>query len=102
MGKKVNFDKVIKMIEELVAALKKEQEDDDNKKEYCVTQIDQLEDLSNMISETTDSIATTAEEIEALEDGIKKLDKDVAEATDTRKEENEDYTALMESDTAAK
>merc|ERR1719262_1699536 len=55
-----------------------------------------------MISDTTDSIATTAEEIEALEDGIKQLDKDVAEATETRKEENEDYTALMASNTAAK
>merc|ERR1719191_1304269 len=55
-----------------------------------------------MISETTDKLKTTADEIETLEDGIKKLDKEVMEATDTRCEENEDYTALMASDTAAK
>merc|ERR1719324_1198589 len=55
-----------------------------------------------MIEETKESIATTADEIEALEDGIEKLDKDVAEATETRKEENDDFKALMASDTAAK
>merc|ERR1719191_1715505 len=38
----------------------------------------------------------------ALEAGIKALDKSVAEATELRKEENEDFTSLMASDTAAK
>merc|ERR1712037_115386 len=37
-----------------------------------------------------------------LEAGIKALDKQVAEATEQRKEENEDYKALMQSDGAAK
>merc|ERR1711904_509592 len=36
------------------------------------------------------------------EDGIRQLDKDVAEATDNRKEENSDYKELMASNTAAK
>lgn len=40
--------------------------------------------------------------IEALDDGIKALDKSVAEATEQRKEENEDYTTLMASNSAAK
>jgi chromosome segregation ATPase len=113
LGRKVNFDKVLAMIDELVAALKKEQADDDDKKEYCTGQIDALEDkkkvlmqdlsdLETMISETTDKLKTTADEIETLEDGIKKLDKEVAEASENRKEENEDYTNLMASDTAAK
>merc|ERR1719387_2665483 len=48
------------------------------------------------------AIKTLAEEIAALEDGIKALDKSVAEATDMRKEENEDYTSLMANDGAAK
>merc|ERR1719343_963229 len=43
-----------------------------------------------------------SEEIAALEAGIKALDKSVAEATEQRKEENEDYTEMMASDTAAK
>merc|ERR1719161_2186737 len=38
----------------------------------------------------------------ALEEGIKALDKSVAEATEQRKEENAEYTELMASDGAAK
>merc|ERR1712194_801242 len=37
-GKKVGFDKIVKLIDGLVATLKKEQDDDDHKKEYCSTQ----------------------------------------------------------------
>merc|ERR1740121_3372781 len=49
-----------------------------------------------------EAIAVLTEEIAALEAGIKALDKSVAEATEQRKEENEDYTELMAQDTAAK
>jgi len=42
------------------------------------------------------------DEIAALEDGIRALDKSVAEATEQRKEENSDYKELMASDGAAK
>merc|ERR1719281_1666655 len=47
-------------------------------------------------------IKTLAEEIKALTDGIMKLDKSVLEATMQRKKENEEYTELMASNTAAK
>ena len=43
-GKKIGFDKVIKMIDEMVGTLKTEQQDDDNKKEYCAAQFDITED----------------------------------------------------------
>merc|ERR1719377_17617 len=46
--------------------------------------------------------AKTADEIKALGDGIVQLDKDVAEATENRKEENDDFKNLMASDSAAK
>merc|ERR1719387_2261337 len=46
--------------------------------------------------------ATTTEEIKALTAAIKALDKSVAEATEQRKEENEDYKELMASNSAAK
>merc|ERR1719313_442186 len=59
-------------------------------------------DLETAISDTKEKIATMADEIKALEAGIVKLDKDVAEATETRKEENEDYKTLMANDAAAK
>jgi len=112
-GKKIGFEKVIKMIDEMVETLKKEQVDDDAKKEYCATQFDTaddkkkelektLADLETAIAADNEGIATLTAEIEALEDSIKALDKAVAEATEQRKEENEEYTELMASNSAAK
>jgi chromosome segregation ATPase len=112
-GKKIGFEKVIGMIDTMVASLKEEQLDDDNKKEYCMTQFDvsddskkalerKKSDLEAAIASTEEGIATTTEEIKALTDAIKALDKSVAEATEQRKEENEDYKELMASDSAAK
>merc|ERR1719389_218481 len=112
-GKKVDFSKVVKMIDEMVAVLKKEQQDDDDKKEYCATQFDLADDkkkglersvsnLEKAIEKAKELIAALGEEIKALEAGIKALDKSVAEATEQRKEENAEYTELMASDGAAK
>jgi len=88
----------------LTANGKKEQQDDDNKKEYCDEQFDladdkkveekKIADLETAITESEEGIITTKEQIDALEDGIRALDKSVAEATEQRKEEHEDYTAL--------
>jgi len=112
-GKKVNFDKVLKMIDDLVAAMKKEQFDDNSKKEYCEMQFDftedkkkalshETKDLETTISEATEGIATTTEELKALAASMATLDKEVAEAAANRKEENEDYTDLVAGDQAAK
>jgi len=112
-GKKVGFEKVIKMIDDMVALLKTEQADDDEKKEYCTSEADKLDDqkkgLERSISDTDaaiedakESIASLTSEIDALAAGIKALDKSVAQATEQRKEENEDFTELMAQDTAAK
>jgi len=112
-GKTVGFEKVIKMIDEMVATLKTEQLDDDNKKEYCAAQFDSTEDkmkvlkgtasdLELTISETEESIAALAAEIKALQAGVASLDKSVAEATAQRKAENEEFVELMSSDNAAK
>merc|ERR1719410_1593548 len=112
-GKKTGFDKVIKMIDDLVSELKKDQVDDDSKKEYCAVEFDtsddkkkvlekSIADLKTAIQDSEEGIATTTDEIAALEAGIKALDKAVTEATEQRKEENEDYTALMASNSAAK
>merc|ERR1719277_812824 len=112
-GKKVSFAKVLKMIDDMVAMLKEEQIADDDKKQYCLTEFDVTDDKKKSLVRTMgleaasiekakEAIATLTEEIAALEAGITALDKSVAEATEQRKEENEDYTALMASDTAAK
>jgi chromosome segregation ATPase len=112
-GKKVSFEKVLTMIDEMVALLKKEQVADDDKKEYCESTIDKTEDqvkmlelavsdLEKSIADTKEGIATLASEIEALEDGIKALDKQVAEATSQRKEEHADAVETLANDNAAK
>ena len=43
-GKKINFAKVIKMIDSMVANLKAEQQNDNDKKEYCEMQFDTSDD----------------------------------------------------------
>jgi chromosome segregation ATPase len=112
-GKKIGFEKVLKMIDDMVAQLKTEQKDDDEKKEYCADEFDKaddkkkvlekgVEDLNTAIEDSKEGIQTTTADIAALKKGIKSLDKAVAEATEQRKEENEDYTQLMASDAAAK
>merc|ERR1719221_2604840 len=58
--------------------------------------------FSVAIADAEEAIATLVSEIKALEDGIKKLDKSVAEATETRKAEHDDYVETLASNTAAK
>jgi hypothetical protein len=112
-GKKFSFDKVIAMVDEMVALLAKEQQDDDSKKEMCEMQLDKAEDdlkvlettvadLEKSMEEGKEEIATLTDEIAALTKGLEDLDKSVNEAMETRKEENEDYTTTMASNTAAK
>merc|ERR1712113_1124513 len=48
------------------------------------------------------AIETLSDEISALEKGIKELDASVIEATEQRKEENQEYKDLMAADTKAK
>merc|ERR1719361_2102418 len=112
-GKKIGFEKVIKMIDDMVATLKVEQQDDDSKKEYCAQELDladdkkkglehDVADLETAIENLKGAIVKLAEEIAALTAGIKELDAKVTEATEQRKEENADFKELMASDTAAK
>merc|ERR1719235_53800 len=112
-GKKVSFEKVIQMIDDMVILLGKEQVADDEKKAYCEAELDKAEDdlkeldytistLTTAIEEGKTALATLTEEIEALIQGIKDLDKQVAEATEQRKEENEDFVEGMAAATAAK
>merc|ERR1719298_260040 len=112
-GRKIGFEKVIKMIDEMVVTLKTEQNDDDHKKEYCAAQFDladdkkkslerSVSDLDTAIADAKEGISALEDEIAALEKSIKALDKAVAEATEQRKEENEDFQQLMASDSAAK
>jgi len=112
-GKKVGFEKVLVMIDNMVELMKQEQLDDDAKKEYCELSLDNADDkkkglertegkLEKAIAEAKESIASLTEEIAALGEGIVALDKSVAEATEMRREENDDHKTLMVNNQAAK
>jgi len=112
-GKTVGFEVVIKMIDDMVATLKKEQLDDDEKKKYCAVSLDTNEDKKKeleravsvsetAISDLEGSISTLTDEIKALVAGIKALDKSVAEATDMRKAESDEFHELTTNNAAAK
>jgi septal ring factor EnvC (AmiA/AmiB activator) len=112
-GKKVGFEKVIAMIDDMVALLKKEQDDDEKKKEYCATTFDSLDDkrkaldqahanLEARIAEAKDRLEALASEIKGLESSIASLDKEVADATEQRQAEHVAFTELIASNSAAK
>merc|ERR1719235_1075066 len=111
-GKKVGFEKIIKMMDDMVVLLGKEQKDDDEQKDYCEAEFEKSEDESDdlkrkikasdsTIAEAEDAVAALKEDIAALTTGIKDLDKAVAEATDTRKKESEEYTSTKAQNSAA-
>jgi len=112
-GKKIGFEKIVVMIDDMAASLKQEQVDDDNKKDYCGKELDAMDDAKKgherslaqaeaAIASAEESLATLAEEMKALEAGIKALDKSVAQATEQRKAEHAEFTELMASDSTAK
>jgi len=112
-GNKNGFGKIIKMVDNLVTELKAEQANDEDKKSYCQAEFDKAEDkkkgldldisdLDKAIEDGKESIASLTSELAALAAGIKALDKDVAEATSTRKAEHDDYVENLAANNAAK
>jgi predicted nucleic acid-binding Zn-ribbon protein len=111
-GKKVSFEKVLGMIDDMVKLLGEEQVSDDDKKAYCEAEIDKTEDelkalerkvsdLDKAIEEHRNAIETVTEEIASLEAGVKALDKEVAEATEQRKEEHAEFVSTLAANNAA-
>jgi len=111
-GQKVSFDKVIKMVDAMVALLGEEQTTDDAKKQQCEANIDKTEDkhkqlnveisdLGKATEDTNESIATLTDEIAALTKGIKDLDKQVAEATENRQEDHGEHVSTLAANNAA-
>merc|ERR1719487_767927 len=111
-GKKVGFEKIIKMMDDMVVLLGKEQKDDEAQKDYCEAEFEKSEDetddlkrkikaTDSTIAEAEDAVAALKEDIAALTTGIKDLDKAVAEATDTRKKESEEYISTKAQNSAA-
>jgi len=112
-GQSKGFEKIVKMIDDMVVLLGKEQVSDDDKKAYCEAELDKAEDklkglntkisdLEKAIDEANGQVATLTEEVASLTKGIKELDAEVAEATELRKQEHADNAETVANDSAAK
>jgi len=106
------FDKVLKMVDDMVSLLGKEQDDDNNKKEYCAKSFDeaddQLKDVTRLISgleadmdKDENDIKSVGEEIAALQAGLQELEKQSKEASQQRKDENAEFQESLSGNTAA-
>merc|ERR1719171_3003920 len=106
------FGAVAKMIDNMIANLGKEQADDDKKKDYCNAELHTagaeekalstaVHEVETSIAEKEDALESMKSDIAALQSGIAALDKMVAEATEQRKEEHEDYTSAVSANSAA-
>merc|ERR1719310_1086107 len=106
------FDEVKKMIDDMVVLLGKQQKEDEKQKAYCEDEFEKAADeeaaaktklaqTDATLAELTDKIGTLMEEISGLTASIAALDKDVADATEQRKEEHATYVAQMQMNEAA-
>ena len=62
-GKKVSFDNVIKMVDDMVTLLCKEQVDDDSKTDMCEISIDKAEDDMRTFDVTISDLEKSIEDI---------------------------------------
>jgi len=106
------FEEVKKMIDDMVVLLGKQQKEDEKQKAYCEDEFEKAADeeaaaktklaqTDATLSEMTDKIGTLMEEISGLTASIAALDKEVADATEQRKEEHATYVAQMQMNEAA-
>merc|ERR1719421_2089044 len=97
-----DFSKVTGMIDGMVGVLEGEQTKDDQQDKWCLAELDkakeeakqtevEIGDLRAAIEEQRDAISNVASEIEAIKAGLVELDKSVAEATEQRKKEHQEY-----------
>lgn len=111
-AKKTSFEKILKMIDEMVELLAREQTDDDSKKDYCRQEISEsndkvkglrvdVDDSTKVLEDLKEKSLTLVEDINALTDSIHQLDKQVSEATVTRKEEHQEFVSTLTSNNAA-
>merc|ERR1719421_1878012 len=96
------FEKVVGMVDGMVGVLEEEQVQDDKQDVWCLDELDKaaeeikatetdLEQVRAAIDEGRDGVAGVASEIEAIKAGLVELDKSVAEATEQRKKEHQEY-----------
>jgi len=109
---KVDFSKVVKMIDDMVTLLGSEQKDDAKHRDWCNAEFDTSEDnekdltraieaLSSSISQMKDEIAALGDAIKASKAKVADLDKSVAEATEQRTKEHTEFTEVAQANQMA-
>jgi len=112
-NKRTSFDKVMKMIDQMVELLKTEEDTDIKKNAYCKKEMDASEDeikvltleatdMQKAIDESKNKLAAVSEEIAALGKGITELDEQVSESTKQRKEEHAEFVEKLSLNTATR
>lgn len=113
MGKKVDFTKVTKLIDDMIALTGREQDSDDKKKKSCRAQlqksVSKAADLGRKIKEQTATQDDRSEKMEDVVGEIKSakaeilaLDKLVKDAQKERKAENAEFQTSTAGKTSAK
>jgi len=98
----VDFTAILKMVDEMVAVLEAEEADDAKHKTWCTAELASSEDemkategkiasIGSSIAEASDEAASLGEDVSGLQAKIAGLDKDVAVATEMRKEDHAEY-----------
>eukprot|EP00931_Biecheleriopsis_adriatica_P109656 TRINITY_DN8390_c0_g1_i1.p1 TRINITY_DN8390_c0_g1~~TRINITY_DN8390_c0_g1_i1.p1 ORF type:complete len:705 (-),score=244.19 TRINITY_DN8390_c0_g1_i1:61-2175(-) len=111
-GKKVDFSKVFTKIDNLIDLIMKEGEDDRTKKAYCETELrknqektkalqSEVKTLTASMDQKEEAVTKLADDIKALQQGVKALDDDVAQAGANRKEQHDDYQSSIADDSTA-
>jgi predicted nucleic acid-binding Zn-ribbon protein len=109
---KVDFTKVLKMIDDMVKHLDQEQKDDDTQLNWCNAEIDanndkekalkgNIADLSAELDELAERIKQAEADIAQLKSNIEATEKASADATEQRKKENAAYVQSTTELTAA-
>merc|ERR1719160_584359 len=94
------------MIDNMVVILAKEQADDEKHTAFCTDEFGKSDDekkatqedlaaITATMESLADEIAGLVEDVKTLQEEIAALDKSVAEATEQRKEEHQDYTETL-------
>merc|ERR1719321_1868606 len=98
----------------MIKVVEKEQADDEKKKVWCGEELkkaetvltgaqEKMDNVVAALAEKKDELAGLADDMKALETQMQELDKSVAEATEQRKKEHEEYVeSIQMSDVATK
>merc|ERR1719375_527766 len=106
------FEKVAAMVDGMVGVLESEQASDDKQDAWCLAELDKAEaeakaaetdlgDVQAKVEEEQGAVEAITEQIAQLKEGLVELDKNVAEATEQRKKEHQEYIDCSTANQAA-